>query len=129
MLTPGHVAIFGGWKNKARGEYIAIEQTTWGDHARRHVRRIRGRAVALRRRGIADRKLTAAARVPDPARTAAVAKTASTASAAIADAPATEISTTFTVASIAAAIEPETPARPLVSLVSLESFATAMAPA
>lgn len=54
VLTPGHVALFAGWKNRARGEYIAVEQTTWGDHARRHVRRIPRHATALRRRGISD---------------------------------------------------------------------------
>jgi len=54
VLTPGHVAIFAGWKNRARREYIAVEQTTWGGHARRHVRSIPRRATALRRRGISD---------------------------------------------------------------------------
>ena len=67
VLRPGHVAIFGGWKNKSRREYIAIEQTTWGSHAKRHVRRIPRRAIALRRRGITDpRRVVRVAARPKP---------------------------------------------------------------
>jgi hypothetical protein len=56
VLKPGHVSLFGGWENKARREYIAIEETTWGSHAKRHVRQIPHHAVGLRRRGIIDRR-------------------------------------------------------------------------
>lgn len=52
VLQPGHVSIFGGWKNKRRREYYALEQTTWGSHAKRRVRVARGNAKGLRRRGI-----------------------------------------------------------------------------
>ena len=54
VLTSGHVALFAGWKNRARREYIAVEQTTWGGHAVRHVRSIPRHATALRRDGISD---------------------------------------------------------------------------
>jgi hypothetical protein len=101
VLTPGHVAIFGGWKNKARREYIAIEQTTWGSHAKRHVRRMPRRAIALRRRGIAE-----------PGRRTAAAATLAAASL---DSSAT-VSTTFTVASIADAVGDSQNGSGLVSL-------------
>jgi hypothetical protein len=112
VLVPGHVSLFGGWKNRARGEYIAIEQTTWGDHAKRHVQRMPSKAVALRRKGIVE-----------PRRVAAVtaSKAAVTALAAAAAASPTAISTSFTVASISAALAPEMPARPLVSIEHVRS--------
>lgn len=52
VLTRGHVAVFGGWKNKRLRQYYALEQTHWGDHARKRVRTIPSRATGLRRRGI-----------------------------------------------------------------------------
>lgn len=101
VLTPGHVSLFAGWKNKSRREYIAIEQTTWGGHATRHVRRMPRRAVALRRRGIAE-----PVRLTPAASALAVASSESS----------TTISTTFTVASIAEAIAEPLTTAPLVSL-------------
>jgi hypothetical protein len=47
-----HVSLFGGWKDKSRRLYWAYEQTTWGSHAKKHVRRIPRRAIALRRKGL-----------------------------------------------------------------------------
>ncbi len=52
VRVPGHVSIFGGWKNKRARTYYALEQTTWGSHARRRVRAVRGNAIGLRRKGI-----------------------------------------------------------------------------
>lgn len=54
ILKPGHVSLFGGWKNRAKRQYWAYEQTTWGSHARKRVRTIPRRAKALRRKGIAE---------------------------------------------------------------------------
>lgn len=52
ILIPGHVSIFGGWKNRRKGEYYALEETTWGSHAKRHVREITSGAKFLRRKGL-----------------------------------------------------------------------------
>ncbi len=52
VWIPGHVSIFGGWKNKSKRQYYALEQTTWGSHAKRRVRTIPSRAKALRRKGL-----------------------------------------------------------------------------
>jgi len=48
VLKPGHVSLFGGWKNKKARTYYALEQTTWGSHAKKRVRRIPRGAKALR---------------------------------------------------------------------------------
>lgn len=53
VLVPGHVSLFGGWKNRRKRQYIALEQTTWGSHAKRHVRTMPRGAKLLRRRGLA----------------------------------------------------------------------------
>lgn len=58
VRIPGHVSIFAGWKNKRRGEYIALEQTTWGSHAKRHVRRFTANATALRSKHVVQRRVT-----------------------------------------------------------------------
>ena len=55
LVRGRHVSLFDGWVNKKRGLYVAIEQTTWGDHVRKHARTIPGRAIGIRRRGIIDR--------------------------------------------------------------------------
>jgi hypothetical protein len=52
--TPGHVAIFVKWKNKARGTFVAMEQTTWGGTAERRVRKITRRSTGLRYRSISE---------------------------------------------------------------------------
>ena len=53
VLIPGrHVSIFGGWKNKRKRTYYALEQTTWGSHAKKRVRKIPHGARALRRKGV-----------------------------------------------------------------------------
>lgn len=52
VRVPGHVSIFAGWKNKAKGEYYALEQTTWGSHAKKRVRKFTASATALRSRYI-----------------------------------------------------------------------------
>lgn len=54
VLTPGHVAIFGGWKNKKARTYYAYEARSWGKPAARSVRKMKHRAKVLRRRGIRD---------------------------------------------------------------------------
>lgn len=48
-------SLFGGGVNKKRGLYVAIEQTTWGDHVCKYVQKIPRRALGIRRRGIPDR--------------------------------------------------------------------------
>lgn len=54
VLTPGHVEIFGGWKDSKKRTYISIGQTTRGSHARRSVRRLSRRAVGLRLKSISE---------------------------------------------------------------------------
>lgn len=48
--TPGHVAIFVKWKNKARGLYVAMEEANWGMPALHAVRSIGHDSTALRYR-------------------------------------------------------------------------------
>ncbi|PKQ15648.1 MAG: hypothetical protein CVT67_08520 [Actinobacteria bacterium HGW-Actinobacteria-7] len=48
VLIPGHVSLFGGWKNKKARTYWALEETTWGSHAKKRVRKIPRNAKALR---------------------------------------------------------------------------------
>lgn len=72
VWKPGHVSIFGGWKNRSRREYYALEQTTWGSHAMRRVRTIppNGRAYRYKRlttpapRPVATRPATTVATAP-----------------------------------------------------------------
>jgi len=52
VLTRGHVSIFGGWKSKKHRTYYALEETTWGSHAKKRVRKIPHGAKALRRKGL-----------------------------------------------------------------------------
>jgi cell wall-associated NlpC family hydrolase len=52
--TPGHVAIFVRWKNKAKRTYIAMEEAQSGRPALHHVLRIGSGATALRYRKITD---------------------------------------------------------------------------
>jgi hypothetical protein len=54
LVTGRHVSLFEKWVDKRRGLYVALEQTTSGDHARRHVRRVPRHAVGIRRRDITD---------------------------------------------------------------------------
>lgn len=63
---PGHVAVFGGWKDRRRGLYIALEQTTWGGHATRHVKKMRRGTQALRLKGISDAPPRASAATGTP---------------------------------------------------------------
>lgn len=59
--TPGHVAIFVRWKNKARGLYVAMEESSWGKPALHHVRKLGPSAIALRYRHIVDNPIIPAA--------------------------------------------------------------------
>ena len=52
VLTPGHVVIFGGWKNKKARTFYAYEQPTWGKVTRKRVRYMRPGSKILRRQGI-----------------------------------------------------------------------------
>jgi hypothetical protein len=61
VRTPGHVALFVAWKNKAKGTYIAMEESQSGKPALHDVRSIRRGAVALRYRRITDTPLVLAA--------------------------------------------------------------------
>lgn len=56
ILAPGHVTIFGGWKNRAKRQYYAYEEPTWGKHATRRVRLMPSGAKILRRPGIHDKR-------------------------------------------------------------------------
>lgn len=76
VLTPGHVAIFVGWKNKSKRQYIAMEQPTYGKVASRRVRTVRSGARILRRKGIIEAPRVA--RRPAPTKPAPVAIAAAT---------------------------------------------------
>jgi hypothetical protein len=54
VRRPGHVEIFDGWKNKAKRQYWALEESTWGRPALRAVKRFKSGYTALRLRGIKD---------------------------------------------------------------------------
>lgn len=60
VLTRGHVTIFGGWKSKKKRTYYALEQTTWGSHAKKRVRKIPSNAKALRYKKLSDKKKSVA---------------------------------------------------------------------
>jgi len=65
VLLPGHVSIFGGWKSKKHRTYYALEETTWGSHAKKRVRKIPHGAKALRRKGLTKpRRRTAVVKRP-----------------------------------------------------------------
>ena len=59
--TPGHVAIFVKWANKARTRYVAMEESRRGRPALHHVRSIGHGATGLRYRGIRNNPILAAA--------------------------------------------------------------------
>ena len=59
--TPGHVAIFVRWKNKAKHTYVAMEESRRGRPAMHHVRSLGRRATALRYRRIVETPVLAAA--------------------------------------------------------------------
>ena len=59
--TPGHVAIFVRWKNKAKRTYVAMEESRWGHPAMRHVRSLGRHATALRYRRIVETPVLVAA--------------------------------------------------------------------
>lgn len=72
VWKPGHISIFGGWKNKKKRQYYALEQTTWGSHAKKRVRTIPRNAKGLRYKGIeAPRKVATKKRATSPVTTAA----------------------------------------------------------
>ncbi len=71
VLTRGHVTIFGGWKSKKKRTYYALEQTTWGSHAKKRVRKIPRNAKALRYKKLSTSKNVASAPVGDSAAAAA----------------------------------------------------------
>lgn len=80
VWKPGHVSIFGGWKNKSKRQYWALEQTTWGSHAKRHVRTIPSRAKAYRSKRLTVPKKRPVAKAPASAVAAAPASGEATAS-------------------------------------------------
>lgn len=65
VWKPGHVSIFGGWKNKRKRTYYALEQTTWGSHAKKRVRTVPRNAKGLRRDGL-KRPVRKVASAPSP---------------------------------------------------------------
>ena len=54
VRRPGHVEIFGGWKNKRKRQYWALEESTWGKPALRRVKQFKSGYTALKLRGIKD---------------------------------------------------------------------------
>jgi hypothetical protein len=52
--TPGHVAIFVKWANKKHTRYLAMEESTWGRPALRHVRSLGHGATGLRYRKVTN---------------------------------------------------------------------------
>jgi hypothetical protein len=67
VLTPGHVAIFGGWADRSARTYVALEQSGRRRGAVRRVRSLGRRAVGLQRRGIVETPVLVAAAPPAPA--------------------------------------------------------------
>ena len=51
----GHVEIFGGWKNKKKKQYWALEEQTWGRPALRAAKKFKSGYMALRLPGITDK--------------------------------------------------------------------------
>lgn len=72
VLTRGHVAIFGGWKNKKKRTYYALEETTWGSHAKKRVRKIPRGAKGLRRKNLTPVRQVATAAPRTPVSSASV---------------------------------------------------------
>jgi len=64
LVTGRHVSIFGGWKSKSKRTYYAYEQTTWGSHAKKRVRKIPANAKALRYKKITVPKKKPAVSTP-----------------------------------------------------------------
>ena len=64
VITPGHVAIFAGWKDRAKRTFVAIEEVGRGQVAVRHVRTLRGNARALRLSNVTEHLAVAVASVP-----------------------------------------------------------------
>jgi hypothetical protein len=62
--TPGHVAIFVRWKNRAKRTYVAMEESRWGRPAMHHVRRLGRGARALRYVRITETPIAAVASTP-----------------------------------------------------------------
>jgi hypothetical protein len=54
VRRPGHVEIFGGWKNLKKRQYWALEESTWGQPALRRVKTFKSGYTALRLRGIQE---------------------------------------------------------------------------
>jgi hypothetical protein len=59
--TPGHVALFVAWANRARTRFVAMEEAQWGSPALHHVVSLERGSTALRYRRITDGPLIAAA--------------------------------------------------------------------
>jgi hypothetical protein len=55
ILRPGHIELFGGWKDKSRGLYWSVETNRTGTPAHRKVKHFGSRCTALRLRGIQDK--------------------------------------------------------------------------
>jgi hypothetical protein len=61
VRTPGHVALFGRWANRAHTRYVAMEETRWGRPAMQSVRALGRHATGLRYRRIEENLLVVAA--------------------------------------------------------------------
>ena len=59
--TPGHIALFVKWANKAHTRYVAMEESMWGHPAMHHVRSLGRGATGLRYRHISKGRIAVAA--------------------------------------------------------------------
>ncbi len=66
VRRPGHVEVFGGWKNKKKRQYWALEESTWGKPAMRRVKTFKRGYSALRYKGITKPKTKRRTSTPAP---------------------------------------------------------------
>ncbi|NTU72357.1 MAG: hypothetical protein HGB10_11150 [Coriobacteriia bacterium] len=66
IRRPGHVEIFGGWKNKKKRTYVSYEESSWGKPALRHVQKLHRGSTAWRYKRIKDKPRSARKPTPKP---------------------------------------------------------------
>jgi hypothetical protein len=101
--TPGHVAIFVKWANRARTRYVAMEESQPGRPALHHVRSLGSHATGLRYRRIADPPVIVAAAAPLTGVSPTAPASATSTSSADATAAAAPVTSTVTTATLLAA--------------------------
>jgi hypothetical protein len=113
VRRPGHVEIFGGWKNQRKRQYWALEESTWGLPALRKVKKFKSGYTALRLRGIKEAPKRKPAPKPLPA----------TPPAPLPSTPPTGSTDASGSASVTPTPTPSVPATPLASVASSVAFA------